>query len=607
MIDWEELVRREGSALWRTAYRLLRNRADADECFQEVFLAALQVSHRQPVRNWPALLQRLATARAIDRVRKRLRRRPYEEIADLSLAEAAHSDPSQPSEAAELNAALRWALAQLPRAPSKCSACTNWKIGAISKSPNTSARRSIPSACYSIEHVKSCKNSCKCKLDSRPRSSSNDQRRSVAMSEIRNHQPPDLLVRAIAATRALPLPEGPSPEVAARVSANLRAAAHEPAPHLLERIYHMPWTSKASALLGIAASMLVLYFVLSNLPGAARAFDQVADAINNVKTATWKVSSSVKMSAGETLTSAAQGMFLAPSHERTESTVHGQKSIQIIDGQQSKMIVLVPADKSAMVVDLKNIPAANPLGKTFLGFRDLVTMAQTAKGEKVERLPDETIGGRPAQRYRLQFGALEVKLWADAATSLPIRVEESTTGSPEVHLVMSDFQIDVPLDKSLFSLDLPEGYTVKQSMQFDLSKKPIQYLADALKTAADFNGGVFPPDLRGKDGVDGILQRGANSIGEKYGQNPDQLSKATMDLGAKLGGALGLIFSLSPDENDWHYAGKDVKLNTPDQPIFWYKPFKSSATYEVLFADLSVKQLPPEELPKSLPIQHGSK
>jgi RNA polymerase sigma-70 factor (ECF subfamily) len=115
MIDWDELIRREGSAVWRTAYRLLRNRDDADECFQETFLAALEISQRQPVRNWPALLQRLATSRAIDRIRKRLRRRRHEEVADIALAEANQRDPSQQAEAAELSNALRWALAHLPR------------------------------------------------------------------------------------------------------------------------------------------------------------------------------------------------------------------------------------------------------------------------------------------------------------------------------------------------------------------------------------------------------------------------------------------------------------------------------------------------------------
>lgn len=114
MIDWDELIRREGSAVWRTAYRCLRNQADADECFQETFLAALELSNRQSVRNWPALLQRLAISRAIDRLRKRLRRKRREEVIDLGMAEAASADPSQEAERAELSAALRWAVAQLP-------------------------------------------------------------------------------------------------------------------------------------------------------------------------------------------------------------------------------------------------------------------------------------------------------------------------------------------------------------------------------------------------------------------------------------------------------------------------------------------------------------
>jgi RNA polymerase sigma-70 factor, ECF subfamily len=114
MIDWDELMRREGAAVWRTAYRLVRNRADADECFQDTFLAALELSNRQPVRNWPALLQRLATRRAVDRVRRRLRRSRREEVANLALAEAAQADPSKQAEATELSSALRWALAQLP-------------------------------------------------------------------------------------------------------------------------------------------------------------------------------------------------------------------------------------------------------------------------------------------------------------------------------------------------------------------------------------------------------------------------------------------------------------------------------------------------------------
>ncbi len=114
MPDWEMIVRRDGPVVWRTAYRLLNNRADADECFQETFLAALEVARREEVGNWRALLQRLAAARAVDRLRERGRRRSREESADWSAFAGNEPQPSQNAQEAELAQRLRDALAQIP-------------------------------------------------------------------------------------------------------------------------------------------------------------------------------------------------------------------------------------------------------------------------------------------------------------------------------------------------------------------------------------------------------------------------------------------------------------------------------------------------------------
>src|SRR5215207_5995838 len=85
MPDWEAIVGREGPAIWRTIWRFVRNRADADECFQETFISALELSRRShnPVTHWRAMLKRMATARAIDRLRQRTRERSHEEPLDF--------------------------------------------------------------------------------------------------------------------------------------------------------------------------------------------------------------------------------------------------------------------------------------------------------------------------------------------------------------------------------------------------------------------------------------------------------------------------------------------------------------------------------------------
>src|SRR5450432_1670447 len=82
MEDWDGIMSREGPAVWRTVYRLLGHSADADECFQETFLGALRLAQREPLRDVRAVLQRLATTRAMDVLRRRYRQRKREQTAD---------------------------------------------------------------------------------------------------------------------------------------------------------------------------------------------------------------------------------------------------------------------------------------------------------------------------------------------------------------------------------------------------------------------------------------------------------------------------------------------------------------------------------------------
>jgi RNA polymerase sigma factor (sigma-70 family) len=114
MPDWQEILSHDGGAVWQTAYRILGNRADAEECFQEAFLAALEFSRRKEVQHWRALLLRLVTARAVDRLRRRRRQAARLQAADWdSLLDHAPTPP-QTAEDAELAERLRTALGRIP-------------------------------------------------------------------------------------------------------------------------------------------------------------------------------------------------------------------------------------------------------------------------------------------------------------------------------------------------------------------------------------------------------------------------------------------------------------------------------------------------------------
>jgi len=115
VIDWQVVVKKHGPMVWQTAYRLLANYTDTADCFQETFASALEFSRRQHVRNFSALLARLATARAIDRLRQRLQKsHTSTNLADWASVPGDNPEPVEELQVQELAANLRKALAQLP-------------------------------------------------------------------------------------------------------------------------------------------------------------------------------------------------------------------------------------------------------------------------------------------------------------------------------------------------------------------------------------------------------------------------------------------------------------------------------------------------------------
>ena len=122
MTNWDAIVASDGPLVWRTLWRLLADRADVEECFQETFIAALKLSRRQPVACWSAVLCSIATARGLDRLRSRYRPggRQLSGVGEASLGRrlsevtSTEASPEQRAVAAELSERLREALVELP-------------------------------------------------------------------------------------------------------------------------------------------------------------------------------------------------------------------------------------------------------------------------------------------------------------------------------------------------------------------------------------------------------------------------------------------------------------------------------------------------------------
>ena len=70
-MDWQKTIEKHGQIVWGIAWKMLGNESDASDCFQEVFLKAVQYSRKEKIRDIGAFLSRLTYQKAIDQLRKR--------------------------------------------------------------------------------------------------------------------------------------------------------------------------------------------------------------------------------------------------------------------------------------------------------------------------------------------------------------------------------------------------------------------------------------------------------------------------------------------------------------------------------------------------------
>ena len=129
MNDWHQIVEQYGVDVWRIVYRLVNDQSDAEDCFQEVFLAALRLAERGEVRDHSRLLRRIAYVQGMRCLRDRYRGRPTN-VDSPNEVEVPKRRPSpcDIAQETELVEALRCALAQLPHAQAEAH-CLRYQGG----------------------------------------------------------------------------------------------------------------------------------------------------------------------------------------------------------------------------------------------------------------------------------------------------------------------------------------------------------------------------------------------------------------------------------------------------------------------------------------------
>jgi outer membrane lipoprotein-sorting protein len=324
------------------------------------------------------------------------------------------------------------------------------------------------------------------------------------------------------------------------------------------------------------AAIAALWLVVPGGQTAAQAFNRFAEAVVTAKTAKFQMEVNIEGQPKQTF----QAFYLAPEKYRQE--LPGM--VNISDFQAGKMVAVMPEQKKVMVMNLKGA-AQNKLAKShFAQLRELLAGARDAKEDKYERLGEKEIDGKKALGFRYDSPADTVTLWGDPATGAPVRIESVWGGLPHTETVMSHFEINVELKESLFDTTPPEGYKV-QSLDIDASATCEEDLVKAFGACSDISGGEFPETLDTAGVTRLIIKYTADKIKDKQ-DVPDEQMQELMKQSIAIGRGFQFVLTL-PESADAHYAGKGVKRDTKDRPIFWYKP-EGAQKYRVLYADLSM-------------------
>ncbi|MBA7626311.1 hypothetical protein ES703_33757 [subsurface metagenome] len=211
------------------------------------------------------------------------------------------------------------------------------------------------------------------------------------------------------------------------------------------------------------------------------------------------------------------------------------------------------------------------------------------------------------------LGSLDVKLWVDVQTKLPVRLEIASQYEDKYqsHIVIEDFQWDLVVDATEFEPNIPQDYTSMTSEPITMPAMDEQSAINGLRLFLEKTG-TYPEELsmklmeHMKDLIDPNMIKEMQPI-KKNGKNmpSPELMQKYLDAVKPITGLIWFHASLVREEGkDPAYYGKVVTPDDTDQVLMRWKV--SDTEYRVIFGDLHTETVSPEvlaELEKTLPKQ----
>ncbi|MEM9352295.1 MAG: DUF2092 domain-containing protein [Planctomycetota bacterium] len=345
--------------------------------------------------------------------------------------------------------------------------------------------------------------------------------------------------------------------------------------------------------------------------GQGAAFAAMLDHFQEIRTATYRLT----IYSDDEVEVASQIALLEPAWMRMEMEVGPTSFVQLYDFRAEKGLLLMPAVKQANALELSAGPGEPQHKHLIEEFRKLTD-------ESAEYVGREQVGEQSALKFLVDRQGEFCTIWIDPENNLPLKIlfsESRNTTQSGSRMTMTDFAWNAPVDESLFSLEPPEGYSLR-SFEVDLQGGGQEEFVGLIRFIVKLNDDEFPARFntmtlvsiiqeqvleaaRDKQQRPAVMKKLADALNRPDLLEAEGFERLKIGMQLQQSFARGAMFleQIAADQV-WRYRGEGVRFGDSDKIVAWWhaKPDGQAdepAVAKVLYGDLRVGELQVKELP----------
>jgi len=169
-----------------------------------------------------------------------------------------------------------------------------------------------------------------------------------------------------------------------------------------------------------------------------------------------------------------EAMMLEPGRMRVDMSTGLGRISSIVDVTKNKSLILFHKQKAAMVETPGTDRYREAVGILALTMKPIENLWNLRDGTP-KKLGKKDIDGQSAEGFMVfqedESFKYQITVWANAKTGIPILVEMVLSSlqdlSKSMRFTMNNFNLDVKLNKELFTLEVPVGYTLAYQLDLD--------------------------------------------------------------------------------------------------------------------------------------------